>query len=381
MLAYFDNAATTPLDPQVLSEIHNFMGKFYGNPSSTHYKGREARVELEKARKRIAMLVGAAEKEIIFTSGGTEANNFILKSLSLNGDVERIISSPIEHHSILDTLEWISDNTNITVTYLSVDSKGNLDLNELEDLLSSKQRTLVSLMHGNNEIGNKLNIESVGRLCKACNALFHSDMVQTLGHYPINLADLPIDFASASAHKLHGPKGAGFLYVKTRILKPQPFFHGGAQERGLRGGTENVAGIIGMSKAFEVAYLTMDKNEGHIRSLKAAMVEKLKCHIPDLKFNGLSADMDDSMHSILNIQLPGPRDNTLLFNLDINGVAVSEGSACSSGATEGSHVLKALGQSEANFNNLRVSFSKMNTLEEVDYAVKAITEVYKDLLQ
>lgn len=381
MHAYFDNAATTPLDPEVISEVSSFMTKFYGNPSSTHFKGREARVELEKARKSIASFVGATEKEIIFTSGGTEANNFILKSLSLAGKIDRIISSPIEHHSVLDTLEWIAENTDTEVCYLPVDDKGIHDISELENLLAAKQVTLVSLMHGNNEIGNLLDLEKIGALCKENNALFHSDMVQTFGHYPINLASLPVDFASASAHKIHGPKGVGFLYVKDKAIKPWPYFHGGAQERGLRGGTENSMGIIGMSKAYEVAQLYLDKHKAHILNLKNQMIEQLSAQIPEVQYNGLSASSEDSLYNILNIRLPGPYDNTLLFNLDIKGVAVSEGSACSSGAAKGSHVLRALGQAEGDFNNLRISFSKMNTLKEVDYAVKAIVEVYRDLLQ
>ncbi|MCB0494922.1 MAG: cysteine desulfurase [Cyclobacteriaceae bacterium] len=381
MDVYLDNAATTPLDPEVISEMSGFMERFYGNPSSTHFKGRETRVELEKARKKIASIVGAAEKEIIFTSGGTEANNFILKSLSLAGELNRIISSPIEHHSVLDSLEWISKNTKVKIHYLSVDEKGNCDLEELEKGLKAGKKTLVSLMHGNNEIGNLLDLKKVGDLCLSNNALFHTDMVQTLGHYPISLNALPIDFASASAHKIHGPKGSGFLYIKNKAGKLRPYFHGGAQERGLRGGTENILGIIGMAKAFEVARNTMDDQKALIAGLKNRMIEQLNSQIPSVQYNGLSGQSDGCMYNILNVQLPGPYDNTLLFNLDLMKIAVSEGSACSSGASEGSHVLRAMGQSENNFNNIRISFSKMNTTEEIDYAAKAIAKVYRDLLE
>ena len=382
MRVYLDNAATTALLPEVQTEMIQFMKRYHGNPSSTHWVGREARVEIEKARKKIASVIGAVDKEIIFTSGGTEANNYILKSLVLTGAIERIISSPIEHHSVLDSLDWISKYTSVEVHYFGIDKKGSINLSELEELLThSNEKTLVSLMHGNNEIGNLLDLKKVGELCHQNNAFFHTDMVQTLAHYPINLTELPIDFASASAHKIHGPKGVGFLYVKEKTINPKPFLHGGAQERELRGGTENTIGIIGMAKSYESAYQQMGKDTEYILGLKKQMIEHLNTQIPNVEYNGMSGNLEKSMYSLLNIQLPIPRENTLLFNLDLKGVAVSEGSACSSGANEASHVLKALGQPEEDFNNLRISFSKLNTDEEINYTAKVISEIYYDLLK
>lgn len=376
MDAYLDNAATTPLAPEVTEAMSDFMGSFYGNPSSTHAKGREARVEIEKARKTIAKIIGAQEREIIFTSGGTEANNTILKSLALSGSIEYIISSPIEHHSVLDALEWIKNNTNSKVVYLNVNHKGHIDNKQLEDLLSANNKALVSLMHANNEIGNILDLEKIGELCNANNALFHTDMVQTLGHYPLRLNELPIDYATGSAHKIHGPKGVGFMYTKSKSEKPEPLFHGGAQERGLRGGTENGIGIIGMAKAFNIASTSMGQDKEFILSLKKRMIDGLKANIPNTKFNGDSELSADSLYTLLNVQLPGKKEDTFLFNLDLKGVAVSEGSACSSGAPEGSHVLRAMGQPDNDFNNIRISFSRFNTFEEVDYAIHTIAEVH-----
>lgn len=374
MQVYLDNAATTPLDSEVITEMNEFMNGFYGNPSSTHSKGRQARVELEKARKKIGSLIGAKEKEIIFTSGGTEANNAVLTSLAINKRVRRIISSPIEHHSILDSLSWIKANTTVEICYLDINNKGNLDIDHLENLLTQDIPTLVSLMHANNEIGNLLDINRIGNLCKKHNALFHSDMVQSLGHYPINLNDLPIDFATASAHKIHGPKGVGFLYVNSKSIKLNTFMHGGAQERGLRGGTENNIGIIGMAKAYEVALGSQEKDQKYILQLKERMKIGLTTNIYGLLFNGDSGNLETSLFNLLNIKIPNVKDETLLLSLDMEGIMLSEGSACSSGASKGSHVLRAMNSKDDASTNLRISFSKMNTSEEIDYAVKAISK-------
>ena len=379
MQVYFDNAATTPLNSEVISVMHDFMLTHYGNPSSTHSKGREARVELEKARKKIASIVGTHEKEIIFTSGGTEGNNLILKSLALEKSITRIISSPIEHHSVLDTLDWIKKHTEVDVQYLDIDKNGHFEINQLKELLQVSEPTLVSLMHGNNEIGNLIDLNEIGTICHHHNALFHSDMVQTLGHYSINLKSLPIDFATCSAHKIHGPKGVGFIYINSKASKMKSFMHGGEQERGIRGGTENGIGIIGMSKAFELAHESIDKDQKHILSLKNRMLNGLTKHLPQAKFNGDSGKIDKSLNTLINIQLPGPKDNTLLFNLDLKGIALSEGSACSSGASKGSHVLKIMGQTDEMYNNLRVSFSKLNTINEVEYTISAIKEVTNEI--
>lgn len=375
MEVYLDNAATTELDSEVIAEMTQFMNAFYGNPSSTHSRGRQAKVELEKARKKIAALVGAQEKEIIFTSGGTEANNAVLKSLALNKQVTRIISSPIEHHSVLDTLQWIKENTKIDIIYLKVNAKGDVDILQLKDLLQSNISTLVSLMHANNEIGNILDLKQVGDLCRKYNALFHSDMVQTLGHYAINLNELPVDFATASAHKNHGPKGIGFIYINSNRARLKTFSHGGSQERGIRGGTENNIGIIGMAKAYEVSIQSLEKDQKHILLLKERMIKGLLENIPQITFNGNSIDLSSSLYNLININIRGPIDETLLFNLDLEGVWASAGSACSSGALGGSHVLKALGNDKYSSNNLRISFSKKNALKEVDYAIKVLSKV------
>lgn len=374
MKVYLDNAATTQLDSQVISEMNRFMNGFYGNPSSTHARGREARVELEKARKKIASLVGAFEKEIIFTSGGTEANNAVLKSLALSNKINRIISSPIEHHSVLDTLHWLKTNTNIEIVYLNLDIHGDVDLEQLEILLREDTTTLVSLMHANNEIGNLLNLQKVGELCSKHKTLFHSDMVQTLGHFPINLHKLPIDFATASAHKNHGPKGIGFIYINSKTSKLPTFSHGGSQERGIRGGTENSIGIIGMAKAYEVSIQSLEKDREHISILKQRMIDGLTKSSSEFRYNGNSDNKILSLYNLINIRLNGPANNTLLLNLDLEGIFVSEGSACSSGASKGSHVINVLNKGENNSNNLRISFSKANTIEEVDYAVKVLTK-------
>ncbi len=375
MQAYLDNAATTPLDPEVLSAMQGFMATHYGNPSSVHAKGREARVELEKARKSIANIIGCKDKELIFTSGGTEANNAVLKSVSLSKKIKRIISSPIEHHSVLDTLDWIKENTQVEIIFLDVNNRGDIDLEQLQHLLEQNFSTLVSLMHGNNEIGNLLDLELVGNLCRNHNALFHTDMVQTLGHLPVKLNTLLIDYATASAHKVHGPKGIGFIYINSKTAKLTPFLFGGAQERSIRAGTENGSGIIGMGKAYEIASKSFDKDNKYHLKLKNYAIDKLSSLLPSITFNGNCNDKNASLSNIINLSLPGTYDDTLLFNLDLQGVYLSEGSACSSGASEGSHVISSIVKREAKTNNLRLSFSKFTTIEELDYAINIIAEV------
>ncbi len=374
MQVYLDNAATTKLDSEVISVMQDFMATHYGNPSSVHAKGREARVELEKARKSIANCIGCKDKELIFTSGGTEANNAILKSVALSGKVKRIISSPIEHHSVLDTLDWITTNTQLEIIYLKVSENGDIDLKQLSSLLEQNIPTLVSVMHGNNEIGNLLDLELVGNLCKDHNALFHTDMVQTLGHLPISLNQLPIDYASGSAHKVHGPKGIGFMYINSKTTKLTPFLHGGTQERSIRAGTENGSGIIGMGKAYEIASKSFKADQQYLLTLKKHFIKQSKSVISNIVFNGNSASLVLSLPNIINVRLPGTYDETLLFNLDLNGVYVSEGSACSSGASKGSHVINSILKKESNSNNLRLSFSKFTTLAELDYTIKTISD-------
>jgi len=375
MQVYLDNAATTKLDSEVISVMQDFMATHYGNPSSVHAKGREARVELEKARKSIANCIGCKDKELIFTSGGTEANNAILKSVASSGTIKRVISSPIEHHSVLDTLGWIKTNTSLEIIDLGVSQKGDIDLKQLRFLLEQNIPTLVSVMHGNNEIGNLLDLELVGNLCKDHNALFHTDMVQTLGHLPISLNQLPIDYASASAHKVHGPKGVGFMYVNSKTTKLTPFLHGGTQERSIRAGTENGSGIIGMGKAYEIASKSFKAHQQYLLTLKKHFIKQSKSVISNIVFNGNSASLALSLPNIINVRLPGTYDETLLFSLDLNGVYLSEGSACSSGASKGSHVINSILKKERNSNNLRLSFSKFTTIEQLDYAINAIAKV------
>lgn len=371
MDVYLDNAATTLPDKEVIDCMLSFWKQQTTNPSSTHALGRKARAALEQARKKIAAVLGCKEKELIFTSGGTEANNLILKSLALHQQIGHIISSPIEHHSVLDTLAWISKYTPVQVHYVNITRQGNINLSSLEKLLKTYSSALVSLMHANNEIGNWLDLASVGQLCQQYQALFHSDMVQSLMHTPLALHTLPIHFASGTAHKLHGPKGIGFIYAKAKL---PTLVHGGSQERGLRGGTENISGIIGMAKAFELASAQQTEHSKHLLALKEHMLKLLAQQIPQATFNGLSAHVTESVPHILNIKLPGSYDNTLVFNLDMQGVYVSEGSACSSGALEGSHVLNELERGQASGNNLRISFSKYNTTQQIDYAVKILAE-------
>lgn len=375
MQVYLDNAATTSMDPEVISVMQEFMKLHYGNPSSVHTKGREARVEIEKVRKKIGAIFNCKDKEILFTSGGTEANNAVLKSLALSNKIERIISSPTEHHSILDSLEWIKKNTSVEIIYLDVDEQGDNNLRQLEALLAQHTPTLVSLMHANNETGNLLDLNDVGNLCRRNGALFHTDMVQTLGHQPIDLSLLPIDYATASAHKVHGPKGIGFIYINSNNAKLPAFLHGGAQERNIRAGTENGMGIIGLGKAYELATKTIEDSNVHFSQLKKYAITKLKKAIPELRFNGNSSNTELSLPNIINIRLPGTYDDTLLFSLDLQGVYVSEGSACSSGASEGSHVINSIIKDKADFNSLRISFSKHTTIKELDYAIKIIGKV------
>ncbi|GAB2784210.1 cysteine desulfurase family protein [Rhabdobacter roseus] len=376
MKAYLDNAATTRLDPEVLEAMLPLMTEQFGNPSSIHAHGRAVRSALERARKTVAGLLHAAPAEIFFTSGGTEADNTAIRGSIETLGLTHAITSPLEHHAVLHTLEHLARQGRITLSLVRVDEKGQIDLDHLEELLSTQPRALVSLMHGNNEIGNLLDLDAVGELCSRYDAIFHCDTVQTMGHYPHDLQQLSAHFIVGAAHKFHGPKGVGFLYVRpgTRI---HPFVHGGAQERNMRGGTENVYGIVGLAKALEIAYRDMDEHRRHIEGLKKRMIDQLREKIEGVLFNGLSADLDRSLYTVLSVSLP-PSDinDMLLFNLDIAGISASGGSACSSGSEVGSHVLGAL-QVPADRANVRFSFSKFTTAQEVDHAVQVVAELYK----
>lgn len=373
MHIYLDNAATTPLDPEVIEVMVQTMQNEYGNPSSIHSHGRQAKTIVEKARKTIAQLLNAAPAEIFFTSGGTEADNMaIVRSIEAFG-ITHAITSPIEHHAVLHTLEELAKTGKIHLDLLRVDDKGNIDLGHLEELLANNPRTLVSLMHANNELGNLTDIQRVSEICQQYQAIFHSDTVQTMGHYPHNLSQMKIDFITGAGHKFHGPKGVGFLYINSNN-KIKPLIFGGAQERNMRGGTENVYGIAGLAKALEIAYRDMEQHQSYIQGLKSYMIEELTIAIPTIQFNG-NIEPQQSLYTVLNVSLPCTNmSDMLLFNLDISGISASGGSACSSGSDIGSHVLRAI-QADPDRPSVRFSFSKNNTKEEIDHVVAKLKEI------
>ena len=376
MRIYLDNAATTPLDPEVFESMKPFMLEDFGNPSSTHAHGRKVRAAIESARKQIAELLNCTPGEIIFTSGGTEADNTILTGGIISYNVQNIITSPVEHHAVLDTLTTKKKKKHIHLHLVKLDEHGNVDLEHLEFLLHKHHNAIVSLMHANNEIGNLLDLEATGNLCHQHSAYFHSDTVQTVGHYRHDLKKLKVHGITAAAHKFHGPKGVGFMFIR-KDKKIQSFMHGGPQERNMRGGTENVYGIVGLAKALEIAYRDLEDHKKYITGLKARMITKLKERIPGISFHGESANLDKSLYTVLNVCLPeSDENNLLLFNLDLHGISASGGSACSSGATAGSHVLGSV-YPNSKKGAVRFSFSKFNTPEEVDVAAERLVEVLK----
>jgi cysteine desulfurase len=339
MKIYLDNAATTPLDPEVFEAMKPFLLEDFGNPSSTHAHGRKVRAAIESSRKKIAELLNCTPGEIIFTSGGTEADNTIIRSAIETYSIKHAISTPIEHHAVIHTLENLQTQ-GVELHHVKLDSKGHVDLSHLEEFLNQFPGSLVSLMHANNEIGNLLDLELVGRLCEKYKAYLHSDTVQTMGHYRHDLKKIKIHGMAAAAHKFHGPKGVGFMYL-NKDKKIRQFMHGGAQERNMRGGTENVTGIIGMAKALEICYREMEAHETYIRNLKWLMINRLKEVLPGVSFHGDSENLDRSLYTVLNVSLPESEENEmLLFNLDMHGISASGGSACSSGSSTGSHVLE-----------------------------------------
>lgn len=373
MHIYLDNAATTPLDPEVIEVMVETMKNEYGNPSSIHAHGRQAKTIVEKARKTIANLLHVSPAEIFFTSGGTEADNMaIVRSIEAYG-ITHAVTTPIEHHAVLHTLEELAKNDKIQLDLLRLDEQGNIDLNQLEELLAKNPRSLVSIMHANNEIGNLTDIKRVSEICQQFNAIFHSDTVQTMGHYKHDLSELKIDFITGAGHKFHGPKGVGFLYINGNN-KIRPLIFGGAQERNMRGGTENVYGIVGLAKALEIAYREMDEHHVYIQGLKSYMIEELKKAIPAIEFNG-NLDPEKSLYTVLNVSLPCTNmSDMLLFNLDISGISASGGSACSSGSDIGSHVLRGI-NANPDRPSVRFSFCKNNTKEEIDIVVAKLKEI------
>ena len=373
---YLDNAATTPIDKEVIEVMHTSMQKNFGNPSSTHQFGRSAKASVESARKNIAKHFNVSASEIIFTAGGTEADNLILHNAIINLDVKRIITSKIEHHAVLHTVKYLQKMHNINVDFVDIDANGDVDLNHLEQLLEENQveKCLVSLMYVNNEIGNLLPIDLVSELCKKYNALFHSDAVQAIGHYQIDLQKTPIDFIAASAHKFHGPKGVGFAYFK-KGFGIAPMLHGGAQEKGARSSTENVHSILGMEKALEIAISSIEKDTVYISELKKYFISELRSNFKNIAFNGKSEALEKSSYTILNVRFSNAND-MLLFSLDLNGIAVSGGSACQSGSSKGSHVLEEiLAKTEADKTSVRFSFSKNTTKQEIDSTIIKLKEL------
>ncbi|MDJ1484784.1 cysteine desulfurase family protein [Cytophagaceae bacterium YF14B1] len=375
MEIYFDNAATTPLDSQVLEAMLPYLGKHHGNPSSTHQYGRRAKDAVESARNTIATLLHASPEEIFFTSGATEANNLALAGSIHTLRFRHFITSPLEHDSVLKSLDFYRKNYQIRVSLVETDAWGRVNLGHLQYLLQKNPASFVSLMHGNNEIGNLNDIEEIGSICRTYKAVFHSDTVQTLGKRRLNLSKVPVHFLVGSAHKFHGPKGIGFLYVNKQIHL-QPLMHGGSQEKSLRAGTENVAGIVGLSTALSLAYENLDDTQKYLQKLKGYLIRRLKEIFPQLTFNGDSDQQDKSLPSIVNIGFPALGDRALVDILNEKGIYVSGGSACSNLVEHGSHVLRQLGRN-LELENIRFSFSKYNTLAEVDYLVKILSNLYE----
>lgn len=374
MNVYFDNAATTPISKKVLDKMIPYMEDGFGNPSSIHKRGREIKSVIEKSRSKVADILSCEPGEIFFTSGGTEADNMFIINTVLEKKIDTVITSKVEHHAVLHCCDYLNKTQNINIKYVSINDNGEVDLDDLEKITSNNKNSLVSLMHGNNEIGNINDLKTISKICEKNNVVFHSDTVQTVGHYAIDLNKINIQGIVGSAHKFHGPKGIGFLYLNNKH-KISPFIHGGAQERNMRGGTENVYGIVGLSEALTLAYENMATHKEKIIALKSHMIESLKQKVKGVKFNGLSSDLDNSLYTVLNASIPNVDDQQMfLFNLDINNIAASAGSACSSGSDSGSHVLKEI-KTEEGFVNVRFSFSKYNSIEEVDYVINKIVEI------
>ena len=370
---YLDNAATTPLDTQVLEVMMPFLTNKFGNPSSIYSYGRESRLAVENARKTVARLLNAHPAEIFFTSGGTESSNTAILASVRNLGCKRIISSRIEHHATLHTVEYLHHTDEAALSYVNLLPNGDIDLNHLDKLLTeSKEKCLVSLMHANNEIGNMTDLETVGKMCAVHHAIFHSDTVQTVGHYPFNLRSTPVHFITGAGHKFHGPKGTGILYINENV-KIEPFIHGGSQERNMRAGTENLYGIVGFAKALEIASARYNEDSEYVRSLKFYMIEQLAAHVKDVSFNGDTGEK--SLYTVLNASFPKTeRSEMIIFNLDIQHVCVSGGSACTSGANQGSHVIQAV-NNDPNKVAVRFSFSRHNTKEEIDVVVNKLKEL------
>jgi cysteine desulfurase len=370
---YFDNAATTTLDARVLEAMMPYLTEKFGNPSSIYSYGRESRLAIENARKSVAKILNAHPAEIFFTSGGTESSNTAITAAVRDLGCRHIISSPLEHHATLHSVEHLHSIGEVKLSWVNILPDGHIDLADLERLLAeSDEKCLVSLMHANNEIGNLLDIHAVGNCCKKYNAIFHSDTVQTVGHYPFDLRNTPVHFVTGAGHKFHGPKGVGILYINENV-RIRPYMHGGSQERNMRAGTENLYGIVGFARALELATQQHEKDSAYIQGLKMYMAEQLKQHMKDISFNGDA--FGKSLYTVLNVSFPKTeKSEMILFNLDINNICASGGSACTSGADQGSHVIRAI-HNNPNQVAVRFSFCKSNTKEEIDAVVSKLKEM------
>ena len=369
---YLDNAATTPIDQEVIDAMIPVIKENYGNPSSIHSIGRQSRAIIENSRKVVSKYLNASPAEIFFTSGGTEADNMAIVCSIKDLGIKHAVTSKIEHHAVLHTLENMAKLGEVKLSFVDLDESGHIKLDHLEDLLSKNERTFVSLMHANNEIGNLLPLYEVGEICRKYDAVFHSDTVQTMAHYEFDMQKINVHFVTGAAHKFHGPKGVGFLYINSNI-KISPFIQGGSQERNMRAGTENLYGIVGLAKAMEVSYRDLSEHQNYIQGLKTYMIAQLKENIPGVAFNGDAAG--SSLYTVLNVSFPENKTKEMfLFNLDIKGIAVSGGSACTSGSDLGSHVLSAI-NADKNRSSVRFSFSKFNTKEELDFCISEIKKM------
>jgi cysteine desulfurase len=372
---FFDNAATTPMAPEVIDVMTDIMKNHYGNPSSQHSFGRATRSIIETSRKKIADFLNTSPGNIFFTSGGTEADNMAIKCGIKDHNITHAITSKLSHHAVLHPLEELEKSGVIKLSYVEVNEKGQVLLSNLKELLESHPRTFVSILHANNEIGTIQDITAIGDICKEHNAIFHSDTVQTMAHYRYDLQKINVDFIAASAHKFHGPKGIGFVYISDNI-KISPLLSGGSQERNMRAGTENLIGIAAISHAMEMAYEKMEEETEYIKGIKSHMIAELKKRIPQVKFNGMCDDIDNSLYTVLSCSFPEtPMAEMLLFNLDIKGIACSGGSACTSGSNKGSHVIQEINPNSKR-PSVRFSFSKYNTIEEVDYVVDVLKGLF-----
>ena len=372
---YLDNAATTPISKEIIELMSSLMKHQFANPSSTHSEGRKSKTIVEESRTIIAKILNTYPRNIFFTSGGTESDNMAIKMSIENYNIKHAITSRISHHAVLYPLEKLAKENKIKLSYVKLDENGLVSFSDLENLLKNNSRTFVSIMHANNEVGVIQDIKKIGLICKNYNAIFHSDTVQTIGHYQIDLQKINIDFLAASAHKFHGPKGIGFIYISDNV-KISPFIIGGAQERNMRAGTENIHSISALAKAMELAYENLDNDMMYIKKLKSYMIEKLKLHIPDVQFFSNSNDLDNSLYTVLTVSFPLTKNSEmLLFNLDIAGVSCSGGSACASGSNKGSHVLSYF-DPNAKRTGIRFSFSKYNTFDDIDFTIQKLQDIF-----